>query len=144
MCCCKCFSDRKTPLCIVMLMAFLAMGCGGLMIYFSIEMVNLAFLDKLEETSELEGIQLARELLYYLLISVSGITIAVAFLAWCFYCCTNKCFALTYSCIVLPVWIILVLAGLGSLIAVAVGDNVIDNACDDFNAGVTINSTIFN
>ena len=87
---------------------------------------------------------MAREILYYLLISVSGITIAVAFMAWCFYFCTNKCFALTYSCIVLPVWIILVLAGLGSLIAVAVGDSVIDHTCDEFNAGVTINSTIFN
>jgi len=56
-----CFSERKTPACIVFILSFLAVAAGVMMIVFAARLQNSEFLDKFQDVDEMQtGVDLKK------------------------------------------------------------------------------------
>ena len=85
-----CFSDRKKPMCCIMVCSGLAVICGLVMIAFAFIFTNQDVLKQMEK--EDEKIEDGRKLLFIGLVIFSLLTIVAATMGFCAKCCKSWCF----------------------------------------------------
>lgn len=122
-----CFSDRKTPVCCVMILSALAMICGIIMIAFAFMFTNMDVVKEMEK--EYKEIEDGRKMVFIGLVIFSLLTMLVAGLGFCTKCCKNFCFNLTYGLILTPVWIIVIVIGAASLYVSTAANEKIEEEC---------------
>ena len=145
-----CFSDRKKPMCCIMIMSGLAVVCGLVMIAFAFIFTNQDVLKQMEK--EDDKIEEGRKLVFIGLVIFSLLTIVAATMGFCAKCCKSWFFNICFGTLLLPVWIVVIVIGAAALfVSVAAEDRVedeckklLEKASDelDKSLGDTINAEI--
>ena len=111
---------------------------GILMIVFSFLLTNSDFIKKIGKAKAFEDVEDSRKFIFYSLVIFAVFTVLIALCGCCFKCCKNKCFAIAYGTILLPVWLfVVIVGGLAAGASVASGETV-EEQCDSLAARFTI------
>jgi hypothetical protein len=123
-----CFSDRKKPVCCIMIMSALAAICGIVMIAFAFVFTNQDVLKQMEkENADIED---GRKMVFAGLVAFSLLTIAAAIMGFCTKCCKSWCFNICFGTILLPIWIVVVVIGAGALFISVAAEDKITEECN--------------
>ena len=123
-----CFSDRKKPMCCIMIMSGLAAICGLIMIAFAFIFTNQDVLKQMEkENSDIED---GRKWVFIGLVVFSLLTILVASLGFCAKCCKSWFFNICFGTILLPVWIVVIVIGAAALFVAIAAEDRIQDECE--------------
>lgn len=137
MCCCFNIKRKLAVGCIGCL-SILAGIAGILMIIFSYLLTQSDFIKKISEAEAFEDVDDARKFIFYGLVIFSVFTILIALCGCCFKCCHNRCFAIIYGTLLLPVWLfVVIVGGLAAGASVASGETVEDQ-CNNLASRLTI------
>lgn len=80
----------------------------------------------------------SRKFIFYSLVIFAVFTILIALCGCCFKCCKNRCFAIMYGTVLLPVWLfVIIVGGLAAGASVASGDTV-EEQCTNIAARLTV------
>ena len=111
---------------------------GILMIVFSFLLTNSDFIKKIGQAKAFEDVEDSRKFIFYSLVIFAVFTICIALCGCCFKWCKNKCFAIIYGTILLPVWLfVVIVGGLAAGASVASGETV-EEQCDKLASRLTI------
>ena len=136
--CCFDFK-RKAATAIIGCLAILVGISGICMMVFSFLLTNSEFIKKISKAKAFEDVDDARKLIFYGLVIFAAVTILIALCGCCFKCCKNRCFAVAYGTILLPVWIfVVIVGGLSAGASVASGDTV-EDTCKDLADKLSFN-----
>jgi hypothetical protein len=137
MCCF--FKSRKTPACLVFILAILGVAAGIMMIYFSIALNNSEFMDKLGDLDDLQkdiDFDNIRTLVF-------GVLLCFSLIATCTSVCgilackiKHRCFTCTYGILLLPIWIVVFVVGAISVWLANAAPEIVQQACEDLISGV--------
>ena len=120
-----CFKKRKTPAKVIFVLAGIASVMAICMIAFAFLLTNNDVLKNMEK--EDDDLKDARQLLFLVLLCFALAIIAVAALSFFLRCISNRCYVMTYGCILLPSWIIVVIFGaIATAISIAAEDTIQD------------------
>ena len=123
-----CFSDRKKPMCCIMVMSGLAVICGLVMIAFAFIFTNQDVLKQMEK--EDEKIEDGRKLLFIGLVIFSLLTIVAATMGFCAKCCKSWCFNICFGTLLLPVWIVVTVIGAAALFVAVAAEDRVEDECN--------------
>lgn len=133
-----CCGKRKAVVGCIGILSVLAGIAGIAMIVFSFLLTNSDFIKKIGEAKAFEDVEDSRKMIFYSLVVFSIVTIFIALCGCCFKWCKNKCFAVMYGTILLPVWLfVVIMGGLAAGASVASGDTV-EEQCDKLASRLTI------
>ena len=123
-----CFSDRKKPVCCILILSALAAICGIIMIAFAFMFTNKDVLKQMEkENSDIED---GRKLVFIGLVIFSLLTMVVASLGFCTKCCKSIIFYVCYGTLLLPVWIIVIVIGAAALFVSIAAEDKVTEECE--------------
>ena len=139
MCCC-CFDiKRKLATGAIGCLAILVGISGIAMMICAFLLTNSEFMDKIIKAKAFEDVEDARNFVFYGLVIFAAFTICIAFCGCCFKWCRNRCFAIFYGTILLPVWIfVVIVGGIAAGASVASGDTV-EDTCKDLAGKLSFN-----
>ena len=139
MCCC-CFDiKRKLATGAIGCLAILVGISGIAMMICAFLLTNSEFMDKIIKAKAFEDVEDARNFVFYGLVIFAAVTIAIAFCGCCFKWCRNRCFAIAYGTILLPVWLfVVIVGGIAAGASVASGDTV-EDTCKDIAKKLSFN-----
>merc|ERR1719232_346254 len=139
MCCC-CFDiKRKVATGAIGCLAILVGISGIAMMICAFLLTNTEFMDKIIKAKAFEDVEDAKNFIFYGLVIFAAFTICIAFCGCCFKWCRNRCFAIIYGTILLPVWIfVVIVGGIAAGASVASGDTV-EDTCKDLAGKLSFN-----
>lgn len=139
MCCC-CFDiKRKVATGAIGCLAILVGISGIAMMICAFLLTNTEFMDKIIKAKAFEDVEDARNFVFYGLVIFAAVTILIAFCGCCFKWCRNRCFAIAYGTILLPVWLfVVIVGGIAAGASVASGDTV-EDTCKDLAKNLSFN-----
>lgn len=137
MCCCN--LKRKLAVGSIACLSILAGIAGILMIIFSFILTNSEFITKIGKAKAFEDVEDSRKVIFYGLVIFAVFTIFIALCGCCFRWCRNKCFAVIYGTLLLPVWLfVVIVGGLAAGASVASGETVEDQ-CENIASQFSVN-----
>lgn len=122
-----CFSDRKKPVCCIMILSALGAICGIIMIAFAFVFTNQDVVKQMEKQNA--DIEDGRKLVFAGLVAFAIFTTLVSVMGFCTKCCKSWCFNIIFGTLLLPIWIVVVVIGAGALLISVAAEDKITEEC---------------